>query len=490
MTPANRFRRQVGRVLMMVVIGLVSACRDDGSTGPDLTASVILTAPEPLNFIGDQDLIEVNARSSAGEVVSAPGLMWTSLDPGIATVDQAGMVTSVTRGEVRVVAALEGLADTVTVVSRQVPATVVTPLDSVGLLVGDTHQTMVTFSDSGGTAVPEAVASFSSADPGIASVGAEGLITGEVPGLTTVTVVETGFGVATLDITVGVFGSPETLVGSVTVPNRPFGIAVGPQSMAYVARVGIPEVSRLDLSEMAITNSFRVGVSPTDVAISLDGSLAWVTNQVSESVGLVEVGLDRQFLETQVPGRPFRVRVMPDGSSIYVTLNNGIVARITPGGELKESVEFPAAVNGVAYSGEFVYVSLPSGMVGRFVAGSTTVDRTYSVPGKPQEIVVSPDGNTAYIANESLGLSVLDVATGNVTIVNLSGGGFGMAVSPGWDRLYVTVPARGNVEIVDLGTLEVVSTLSVGGAPRRIAFDRFGTVAVVANEEGWVDVLR
>ena len=47
---------------------------------------------------------------------------------------------------------------------------------------------------------------------------------------------------------------------------------------------------------------------------------------------------------------------------------------------------------------------------------------------------------------------------------------YAVAVSP-WNVVYVTQP-------------------DVGGRPRRIGFDRSGTTAVLANEAGWVDILR
>ena len=104
--------------------------------------------------------------------------------------------------------------------------------------------------------------------------------------------------------------------------------------------------------------------------------------------------------------------------------------------------------------------------------------------------MASPDGETLFIANEADGLTVLEVGTGRTTWVPLTGGGFGMAASPGWDRLFITVPAQGLVEVVEVSSLTVVSTITIGGAPRRIAFDSFGTVAVVANEAGRVDFIR
>jgi hypothetical protein len=44
--------------------------------------------------------------------------------------------------------------------------------------------------------------------------------------------------------------------------------------------------------------------------------------------------------------------------------------------------------------------------------------------------------------------------------------------------------------MVDAHSLAPVGTLETGGLPRHIAFERLGSVAIVANEAGWVDLVR
>jgi YVTN family beta-propeller protein len=48
----------------------------------------------------------------------------------------------------------------------------------------------------------------------------------------------------------------------------------------------------------------------------------------------------------------------------------------------------------------------------------------------------------------------------------------------------------GRVVVIDRGTLSVCATIDTGGKPRRIAFDRTGRLAIIANEAGWVDLVR
>jgi len=44
--------------------------------------------------------------------------------------------------------------------------------------------------------------------------------------------------------------------------------------------------------------------------------------------------------------------------------------------------------------------------------------------------------------------------------------------------------------MIDAHTLVSVGTLETGGLPRHVAFDSLGRVAIIANESGWVDLVR
>ena len=54
----------------------------------------------------------------------------------------------------------------------------------------------------------------------------------------------------------------------------------------------------------------------------------------------------------------------------------------------------------------------------------------------------------------------------------------------------VSSPATGRVAVVDVVSRAVMRTIPVAGVPRRIAFSATGLHALIANEMGWVDVLR
>ncbi len=65
-----------------------------------------------------------------------------------------------------------------------------------------------------------------------------------------------------------------------------------------------------------------------------------------------------------------------------------------------------------------------------------------------------------------------------------------LAVSPDEAVIYVGLLFAGRVVQLDRPTLRVFGSLDTGGKPRRIAFDATGWTAVIANEAGWVDLVR
>lgn len=187
------------------------------------------------------------------------------------------------------------------------------------------------------------------------------------------------------------------------------------------------------------------------------------------------------------------VAVSPDGGRIYVTANTDSLF-ILDGSSHTVLTTLPVqgAPNGIAFhpATARVYVSA-------FVGGTVTeieassVLRTIWVGGAPQGLALSPNGNDLFVANEAGPLQIVDLSSGNVTVLSgVAENGFGLGQSPDGAVLYVSIPSAGKVVVVDRASRQVKHTIEVGGRPRRIGFDRSGSTAVVANEAGWVDIIR
>ena len=125
-----------------------------------------------------------------------------------------------------------------------------------------------------------------------------------------------------------------------------------------------------------------------------------------------------------------------------------------------------------------------------------TVARTLAVGGVPQHMVVAPDGNTLYIANEAGYVQFWDLVTGNQIGSNLilpeGSAGENIARRPNTGQLYVTTAyiGGGRIFVINPTTRTITRSMFAGGSTRQVAFNASGSVGFVPNEGGWVDFLK
>jgi YVTN family beta-propeller protein len=197
----------------------------------------------------------------------------------------------------------------------------------------------------------------------------------------------------------------------------------------------------------------------------------------------------------EVSGDPFRVKLSPDGSSLFVTGNaDSLFIVDVPSREIRARLAVGLDANGLAldYTGTRLYVSNQSdGTVSEVDLSTNTVVRSIPVGGHPQELVLSPGGTLLFVADESGSVQVWSLREGTKRgNINVPGGAFAMAVSPDWRQLYISSALGGAVYLIDWKTGVSLKQVTTGGMPRRIGFSADGTTAVVANEGGWVDYIR
>ena len=79
-----------------------------------------------------------------------------------------------------------------------------------------------------------------------------------------------------------------SVVATITVGNRPLEVAVSPDgSRAYVANQSSGNVSVIDTAADSVVATIAVGLNPYGVAVSPDGSRAYVANQSSGNVSVI-----------------------------------------------------------------------------------------------------------------------------------------------------------------------------------------------------------
>jgi YVTN family beta-propeller protein len=135
--------------------------------------------------------------------------------------------------------------------------------------------------------------------------------------------------------------------------------------------------------------------------------------------------------------------------------------------------------------------SFIGGTVTEFNIATHAVVRTYSAGGSPQGLTTNKKGTELYVVNESGFVTLFSVSTGATLVtLPLTAGGFGAAVTPDDNHLYIAEPNGGVVQVVNLQNRTMKSTINVGGQPRRIAFSSTGRVGVVTNQDGYITFIK
>ena len=282
------------------------------------------------------------------------------------------------------------------------------------------------------------------------------------------------------------------LIGSVGV-GAPAGLGVSPDGgLAYVVDRDAGAVVLVDTATGGVTDSIEVGAGAGVLAVSSDGAYAYVTFG-SNSVAVVDLG-EKTVIDTiEVGFAPTAVVVSADGAFAYV-------------GDVVFVEEFEATLGSVS-----VIDTESRAVVGTFTLGQDVLSRALAlspdgaqvyvvsslgvsvidvasgemtgipVDPSPRRVVVSPDGAHAYVTHEGL-VSVIDTATR--TVVDVVGVGHdpaGITVSPDSTRVYVVNAFDGTISVIDADTNTVIGTLDAGHAPGRIALSPDGARAYVTN---------
>jgi YVTN family beta-propeller protein len=230
-----------------------------------------------------------------------------------------------------------------------------------------------------------------------------------------------------------------------------------------------------------------------DLVINRAGTVGYVASAREIHVLDLVSGTERSRIP--ITSLAYNLALSPDESRLFVTGQANVQSLPTSSsGAPAMSVRIPTAGTwsvAVSPSGKALYVS------GQFytlrkldpvtlaiVAENPTLGFSFG------DIVVSPDEKELYVVCDNGTLWILDAnSLAQIGYVPVGHGSLGLAMTPDGAQLYAT-SWDGYVAIVDRATRTVVKTIQVGGAAKDVQFDKLGTTAIVANGNGWVDVIK
>jgi YVTN family beta-propeller protein len=259
----------------------------------------------------------------------------------------------------------------------------------------------------------------------------------------------------------------------------------------YVPNLRSNDVSVIDSTTRRVVDRFRVGENPQHVVPSYDLKTLWVSNNAE---GRTDGSLTPIDPNTGRPGKaipvddPYNMYFTPDGRAAIVVAEalKRLDFRDPQTMALQASLELPqcAGVNHADFSidGRFaIFTCEYQGslakvdLVNRAVLGYLRLSKG----GMPQDIRVSPDGRTFFVADmRAGGVFLVDgQAFTEVSFIKTGVGTHGLYPSRDGAKLYVAnrgsvhVHGRprgpGSVSVLDFATRAIVATWSIpgGGSP-------------------------
>lgn len=176
--------------------GLLISCGDSADPLPDAPVATVttveVTAPATTIESGATLQLAAVLRDEYGAAVSGYPIAWTTSDPALAIVSDAGLVTARSAGPVVISAISEGKSGAVSLTVRDgagaVAVITVSPSGEVWLDPGATVQVLATTYDAGGQIVTGREVTWTS-DAAVATVSASGLVTAVTSGATWITAI-------------------------------------------------------------------------------------------------------------------------------------------------------------------------------------------------------------------------------------------------------------------------------------------------------------
>ncbi len=280
-----------------------------------------------------------------------------------------------------------------------------------------------------------------------------------------------------------------TVTATIAVGSYPIGVAVSPDgTTAYITNYGSNSVSVINTATNTVTATIAVGSSPVGVAVSPHGTTAYITSYGGNSVSVINTATNRVTATIAVGSSPWGVAVSPDGTTAYSADAGGSSVSVinTATNTVTATIAVGSTPYGVAFSpdGTTAYITNAGGSsVSVINTATNTVTATITVGSRPWGVAVSLDGTTAYTGNvNSNSVSVINTATNTVTATIAVGFyPFGVAVSPDGTTAYTANQGGSSVSVINTATNTVTATIAVGSFPREVAVSPDGTTAYITN---------
>ena len=270
------------------------------------------------------------------------------------------------------------------------------------------------------------------------------------------------------------------------------------RTYAYVTNEGSGTVSVIDVATHRVTGTMKVGDRPRGIAASPDGSRLYISDQGGRLIER-DIFMSMESGSVMLAHSPDAVHFDLDGKLLAVALEESnsialvdpaymkVVKTIAMHGKNPEHAVFSP-------NGRWIYASAEEGdSVDVIDVAKGEVVKVIEVGARPRGIGFLPDSSRAYVAAENANqVAVIDVARQEVVArIEAASRANGITVHPDGKRVFVSAGGAGVVQVLDTTTNRVVAEAEVGQRPWNMALTPDGKQLYVAcggsNEVSVID---
>ena len=246
--------------------------------------------------------------------------------------------------------------------------------------------------------------------------------------------------------------------------------------LVYVPDTGSDDVYEIDQRTYRIVRHFNVGAVPQHIVPSYDLKTLWVNNDIGNSLTAIDP-------VTGKPGRtipvddPYNLYFTPDGryAVVMAEQRRRIDFRDAHTMRLRHELSVPmcAGVNHADFTANGRYMLVSCEFAPRMIVVDVPEQRVVKIVplrarASPQDVKLSPDGKTFYVADLTFGgLWVIGARHFRLRrFIRTGTGAHGLYPSRNARFLYVSNRGAGTVSVIRFATKRIVATWHIpGGSP-------------------------